>query len=56
MEKEIKLPSKNEIPNVVPNCWGRVFVKSSSKKNTKNSKAGIFIEEMTAFFEFLKKI
>lgn len=56
MEEEIKIPSKDDIPNVVPNCWGRVWIKPRPNKLRKRKKrTNVQNKNDNFFLRFLKK-
>ena len=56
MEEEIHIPSKDDIPSIAPNCWGRVFINPRSNKRRKRGKKKALKIKMIIFFlRFLKK-
>ena len=56
MEEEIHIPSKDDIPSIVPNCWGRVFINPRSNKQRKRGKKKSAQNKDDNFFlRFLKK-
>ncbi len=56
MEEEIHIPSKDDIPSIAPNCWGRVFINPRSNKRRKRGKKKSAQNKDDNFFlRFLKK-
>lgn len=55
MEEEIHIPSKDDIPSIAPNCWGRVFINLRSNKRRKRGKKKSAQNKDDNFFSALSK-
>ena len=56
MEEEIHIPSKDDIPSIAPNCWGRVFINPRFNQQRKRGKKKALKNKDDNFFSaFFKK-